>query len=108
MQNHTDVAAAAVKATPPVIVSTMAATGITLSDILIILTIAYTALQLFFLVRDKHIRDPYRKLNKKTADVLIEELDKDNKSPALYNSINKFIEINKDKIEEQSKPKDKE
>lgn len=60
MQNVHDAVTAAAKTTPPVMVSAMAATGIGLSDVLIVITIFYTIAQSWFLIRDKWIRDPMR------------------------------------------------
>jgi hypothetical protein len=46
----------AVKATPPVGVSTLVLYGISLSDWTLILTGTYTVLMIYFLVRDKAVR----------------------------------------------------
>lgn len=68
MQDNTDVAVAAAKVAPPAAVSAMAASGINLSDILMVLTIIYTVMQAFFLIRDKWFRDPYRKRKNEETD----------------------------------------
>ena len=61
MQDNSDIVVAAAKVAPPAAVSAMAASGISLSDILMTLTIIYTLAQCFFLIRDKWYRDPWRK-----------------------------------------------
>lgn len=57
MQEHSDVVVAAAKVAPPAAVSAMVASGVSLSDILMFLTIVYTGAQLFFLFRDKWWRE---------------------------------------------------
>jgi hypothetical protein len=49
------------KLAPPVSVSTLALAGLPLSDWVIILTVIYTVLNLFFLLRDKWWRQRGRK-----------------------------------------------
>lgn len=51
MQN--DIIASAVKAAPPVTVSSVSLTGVELPDMVMILTAIYTILQAVFLIRDK-------------------------------------------------------
>lgn len=53
MTTPQEIATEAMKAAPPVTVGTLALAGIPLSDWLLIFTIAYTILQIFFLLRDK-------------------------------------------------------
>lgn len=48
-----DTLAEASKAAPPVTVGGLTLAGVPLSDVLIIVTIVYTLLQVFFLLRDK-------------------------------------------------------
>lgn len=45
------------KASPPVTVGALTLLGLPLSDWIIIVTIVYTVLQIFFLLRDKWWRD---------------------------------------------------
>ena len=104
MLNNHDAAVAAGKTAPPVIVSAVSALGFGLSDVLIIITIVYTLLQLWFLFRDRHLRDPERLIKKKTAEKIIQELDGEYVSPALINAATKFIEVNK---EPTTQPKEK-
>jgi hypothetical protein len=51
-----EVVASAVKVTPPVGAVSAIYFGFTLPDVLMVLTIAYTSLQIFFLLRDKLFR----------------------------------------------------
>jgi len=51
-----DVTASAAKAVPPVSAATAICFGITLPDVLMLLTIVYTGLQIVFLLRDKLFR----------------------------------------------------
>ena len=52
-QHHSDLITEAAKATPTVTVGGLTLFGVVLSDWVMILTIVYTLLQLFFLLRDK-------------------------------------------------------
>lgn len=53
MTTPQEIATEVAKAAPPVTVGSLALAGIPLSDWLLILTILYTILQIFFLLRDK-------------------------------------------------------
>lgn len=52
-QHHSDLITEAAKAAPTVTVGGLTLFGVVLSDWVMILTIVYTLLQLFFLLRDK-------------------------------------------------------
>ena len=56
--NH-EIASEAVKATPPLTVGGLTFFGVGLSDWVLLATMIYTALQVFFLLRDKCYR-PWR------------------------------------------------
>ena len=53
MTTHKEFVAEMAKASPPVAVAGLTVFGIPLNEVLIILTIGYTVLQTYFLLRDK-------------------------------------------------------
>jgi predicted benzoate:H+ symporter BenE len=56
MTQHSDVFTEAIKASPTITVGGLTLFGVGLADWVLILTIGYTALQIFFLLRDKWYR----------------------------------------------------
>lgn len=52
-----DVLAEVAKATPPVAVGLLAMAGVYLPVVIMVLTLVYTLLQMYFLIRDKWWRD---------------------------------------------------
>lgn len=59
MATHHELAAEAVKASPPLTVVGLTIYGVSLQDWVLLITLAYTLLQIFFLIRDKVFR-PYK------------------------------------------------
>ena len=56
MQPHSELSVETAKALPTITVGGLTLFGVGLSDWVLILTIGYTALQIFFLLRDKWYR----------------------------------------------------
>lgn len=56
MPNHSDIVSEAAKAAPAVTVGGLTLFGVVLSDLVLLATLVYTVLQIFFLVRDKWYR----------------------------------------------------
>ena len=53
MTNHSEIATEAARAAPAVTVTGLSLFGVSLSEWVFLLTIVYTLLQMFFLIRDK-------------------------------------------------------
>ena len=52
-ESHSNIVTEAIKASPPVTVGGLTLFGVSLPDLVMLATLAYTVLQIYFLLRDK-------------------------------------------------------